>query len=93
MSVELVCLRKNRQQQVQKQIPCGNDGQKGKGKNKQQQVPIRGSFASAAKARPQAQDDGEKQATATACWLRFYFPTLATMKLSRTWGTRAGEAL
>jgi len=42
-------LRKNRQQQVQKQIPCGNDRQKGKDKNQQQQVPIRGSFASAAK--------------------------------------------
>jgi len=49
VSVELVRLRKNRQQQVQKQIPFGNDRQESKGKNKQQQVPIRGSFASAAK--------------------------------------------
>jgi hypothetical protein len=49
VSVELVRLRKNRQQQVQKQIPFGNDRQKGKDKNQQQQVPIRGSFASAAK--------------------------------------------
>jgi hypothetical protein len=74
----------------------------GKSKNRQQQEPIRGSFASAAEpphsgkdrpmgtpvARPQAQDEGEKQTTATACRLDIYFPTLATIRPSRAWGTR-----
>jgi hypothetical protein len=45
---------------------CERSGAPGNGKNKQRQRPMRGSFASAAKARPQAQDDGEKQTTARA---------------------------
>ena len=43
----------------------GNGKGNGKGKNSQQHVPIQGSFASAVKARPQAQDDREKRTTAT----------------------------
>ena len=63
------------QRQVQTQIPCGDDRQKGKSNSKGKSK--------------KKQRQRQRQEQQLAGWLRFYFPTLAMMKPSRTWGTRA----